>query len=249
MDPADDYDAIWRRDGATIWRAVYAYAGGRREVADDAVAEAFARAMARSNEVREPLAYLYRIAFRVASVELTRRTKEGDEMPEVATADPSTNGLPDVLRALKELTPAQRAAVYLHYRADMPVREIAYLTGMSSAAVKVHLMRGHDRLLDDLNDSRSLREAKGCPGERPSISTPLAWVSLPTYGGCCRGTFPIGCGRDLDRPVHARPTVARSPRSCGGRACRRRRRSAVRPRPGAPWSIAEPRPIPGRFVG
>ena len=52
-------------------------------------------------------------------------------MPEIATADPTQNGLPDLMRALKELTPAQRAAVYLHYRADMPVREIAHLTGMS----------------------------------------------------------------------------------------------------------------------
>jgi RNA polymerase sigma-70 factor, ECF subfamily len=152
VDPAHDYDAIWRRDGTTIWRAVYAYAGGRREVADDAVAEAFARAMARAEEVREPVAYLYRIAFRVAGAELTRRTKEAAEMPEVATADPSANGLPDVLRALKELTPAQRAAVYLHYRADMPVREIAYLTGMSSAAVKVHLMRGRRRLRELLGE-------------------------------------------------------------------------------------------------
>jgi RNA polymerase sigma-70 factor, ECF subfamily len=152
VDSAHDYDAIWRRNGTTIWRAVYAYAGGHREVADDAVAEAFARAMARSNEVREPLAYLYRIAFRVASAELTRRKKEGDEIPEIAIADPSANGLPDVLRALKELTPAQRAAVYLHYRADMPVREIAYLTGMSSAAVKVHLMRGRKRLRELLGE-------------------------------------------------------------------------------------------------
>jgi RNA polymerase sigma-70 factor, ECF subfamily len=152
VEPAHDYDAIWRREGTTIWRAVYAYAGGRREIADDAVAEAFARAMARSNEVREPVAYLYRIAFRVASAELTRRTKENAEMPEVAAVDPSANGLPDVLRALRDLTPAQRAAVYLHYRADMSVREVAHLTGMSAASVRVHLMRGRRRLRELLGE-------------------------------------------------------------------------------------------------
>jgi DNA-directed RNA polymerase specialized sigma24 family protein len=69
---AHDYDAIWRGSGATLWRAVYAYSGGRRDVADDAVAEAFARVMARGVEVRDPLAYLYRVAFRVASAELAR---------------------------------------------------------------------------------------------------------------------------------------------------------------------------------
>ena len=62
--------------------------------------------------------------------------------------DPSTNGLPDVMRALRELTPAQRAAVYLHYRVDLPVREVARLMGTSGAAVKVHLMRGRRRLRD-----------------------------------------------------------------------------------------------------
>jgi RNA polymerase sigma-70 factor (ECF subfamily) len=143
---AYDYDAIWRQSGATLWRAVYAYSGGRRDVADDAVAEAFARVMARGPEVRDPLAYLYRVAFRVASAELARSDREVAQVPEVAIADSTQNGLPDLLRALKELTPAQRAAVYLHYRADMPVRQIADLMGTSSAAVKVHLMRGRRRL-------------------------------------------------------------------------------------------------------
>jgi RNA polymerase sigma-70 factor, ECF subfamily len=143
---AHDYDAIWRTSGATLWRAVYAYSGGRRDVADDAVAEAFARVMARGDEVRDPLAYLYRVAFRVASAELARGGKEVAEVAEIATADPTQNGLPDLLRALKQLTPAQRAAVYLHYRADMPVRDVAQLMGTSTAAVKVHLMRGRRRL-------------------------------------------------------------------------------------------------------
>lgn len=147
MEDADahDYGLIWRESGATIWRAVYAYAGGRRDVADDAVAEAFARAMARGDEVREPVPYLYRVAFRVASAELARRSKEESDVPEIAVGA-SPNGLPDVLRALRELTPAQRAAVYLHYRVDLPVREVARMTGMSVASVKVHLMRGRRRL-------------------------------------------------------------------------------------------------------
>jgi RNA polymerase sigma-70 factor (ECF subfamily) len=152
MDDAHDYDAIWRGSGAAIWRAVYAYAGGRRDVADDAVSEAFARMMARGAAVREPEPYLYRVAYRVASAELARRGKEMADVPEIATGDPTQNGLPDLLAALRELTPAQRAAVYLHYRADLPVREVAHITGMSSAAVRVHLMRGRRRLAELLGD-------------------------------------------------------------------------------------------------
>ena len=49
MHDAHDYDAIWRGSGATLWRAVYADSGGLRDVADDAVAEAFARVMARGS--------------------------------------------------------------------------------------------------------------------------------------------------------------------------------------------------------
>ena len=154
MDDVHDYDVIWRESGATLWRSIFAYSGGRREVADDAVAEAFARAMARDADVRDPLAYLYRIAFRVASAELVRTKQETDAMPEMTaiTADPSANGLPDLLRALKELSPAQRAAVYLHYRADLPVRQIAHLTGMSLASVRVHLVRGRRRLRELLGE-------------------------------------------------------------------------------------------------
>jgi RNA polymerase sigma-70 factor, ECF subfamily len=147
-----DYDAIWRADGPTLWRAVYAFSGGRRDVADDAVAEAFARAMARDADVRDPRAYVYRIAFRVAGAEMARLRREASDMPEVAVPDPTQNGLPDLMRALSELTPAQRAAVYLHYRADLPVRQVAYLMGSSSAAVKVHLMRGRRRLAELLGE-------------------------------------------------------------------------------------------------
>jgi len=84
-----DFDEIWRADGPTLWRAVYGFTGGRRDVADDAVAEAFARAMARGGKVRDPLAYLFRIAFRVAGAELARRSKEVQDVPEVSLPDPT----------------------------------------------------------------------------------------------------------------------------------------------------------------
>jgi RNA polymerase sigma-70 factor (ECF subfamily) len=151
VEGAHDYDVIWRESGATLWRAVYAYTGGSRDVADDAVAEAFARVMMRGAEVREPLPYLYRVAFRVASTELQRRRKESSDVPELAV-EVSSNGLGDLFGALRELSPAQRAAVYLHYRADLPVRDVAKLLGMSSASVKVHLMRGRRRLRELLGE-------------------------------------------------------------------------------------------------
>ncbi|MGE5226682.1 MAG: RNA polymerase sigma factor [Planctomycetaceae bacterium] len=153
MDGAHDYDEIWRGSGATLWRAVYVYCGGRKDVADDAVAEAFARAIGRGDAVRDPLPYLFRVAFRVASAELARGGTEMGELHERSgTVDATLDGLPDLLRALRELSPSQRAAVYLHYRADLPVREVARLMGTSTAAVKVHLMRGRRRLAELLGE-------------------------------------------------------------------------------------------------
>jgi hypothetical protein len=62
-----DFEAIWYDISSTLWQAILAYSGGRRDVADDALAEAFARAIHRDGQVRDPRAYLYRVAFRIAS--------------------------------------------------------------------------------------------------------------------------------------------------------------------------------------
>jgi RNA polymerase sigma factor (sigma-70 family) len=146
-----DFDAIWREAGPAIWRAVLVYAGGRRTIADDAVAEAFARAIERTGSIRDPIPYLYRISFRVAADDL-RRTSSIAEPEDQAIHDTVEDT--DMLEALKRLTPTQRAAVYLHYRADLPVRDVARMLGTSSAVVRVHLMRGRRRLAGLLGDER-----------------------------------------------------------------------------------------------
>ena len=132
MHDAHDYDAIWRGSGGTLWRAVYAYSGGRRDVADDAVAEAFARVMARGAEVRIPARVPVPGGVPAPAPSSRGAGRRWPRCRRSRCADPTQNGLPDLLRALKELTPAQRAAVYLHYRADMPVRQVAQLMGTSS---------------------------------------------------------------------------------------------------------------------
>lgn len=148
-DAGHDFDAIWRDLGPTLWRAILAYSGGRRDVADDSVAEAFARGIERERQIRDPAPYLYRIAFRIAAVELRRdrgRHADGDGPFE------DEHPLIDLAPALRRLSPSQRAAVYLHYVADLSVREVATLMGTSSAAVRVHLMRGRRRLAGILGE-------------------------------------------------------------------------------------------------
>jgi len=110
------------------------------------VAEAFARALERADSIRDPIAWLYRTAFRIAAAELKRERTERPPLSSPAVAAIPPPGLADLLPALRQLSPAQRAAVVLHYEADLPVRDVARQMGTTVTAVKVHLFRGRRRL-------------------------------------------------------------------------------------------------------
>jgi RNA polymerase sigma-70 factor (ECF subfamily) len=139
---SDDFDRLYHDIAPTLWRAIYAYTGGRRAIADDAVAEAFARAMENRIPIRSPRAWLYRTAFRIAAAELRKERERREETDDVIV-EPE---LREVLEALKKLSPSQRAAVFLHYEADLPVREVARVMGSTEPAIRVHLHRGRARL-------------------------------------------------------------------------------------------------------
>jgi DNA-directed RNA polymerase specialized sigma24 family protein len=62
--PVED---LFRELAPRLWHTVLAYAGGRRDIADDAVSEAFARAIEHGADVRNPAHWLYRVALNIAS--------------------------------------------------------------------------------------------------------------------------------------------------------------------------------------
>jgi RNA polymerase sigma-70 factor (ECF subfamily) len=93
---------------------------------------------------------VFRTAFGVAGRELgrQRRLVAGD-VPETGAEDRSE--LPsDLTAALRLLSPDQRAVVFLHYFADLPVREVARLSGAPVATVKVRLHRARRLLRESL---------------------------------------------------------------------------------------------------
>jgi RNA polymerase sigma-70 factor (ECF subfamily) len=139
-----NYEQVLRDTAPGLWRTIYAFAAGRRAVADDAVAEAFARALERADQIRDPVAWLYRTAFRLATEDLRRERRKAEPEPEQPPCPAA--GLGALVPALPQLTPARRAAVVLHYEADLPVRDVARQMGTSVGAVKVHLFRGRRRL-------------------------------------------------------------------------------------------------------
>lgn len=141
--PAHDFERVFREHRPALWRTIYAFTGGRRDVTEEVVAEAFARALAHARHIREPLPWLYRTAFRLATAELGRDRRRGERDPD-AVVEPGEVG--EVMEALRALSPTQRAAVVLRYEAGFTVAEVAERLGMASPTVRVHLHRARKRL-------------------------------------------------------------------------------------------------------
>jgi RNA polymerase sigma-70 factor (ECF subfamily) len=139
-----DFDRLFREDGPGLWRTMVAFTGGRRDIAEEAVAEAFARALQHAPGIRDPIAWIYRTAFRIARDELKRDARRGETDQEASAEDAAGTG--ELLRALRQLSPNQRAAVVLRYEADLPVDEVARRMGIAAPTVRVHLHRGRARL-------------------------------------------------------------------------------------------------------
>jgi RNA polymerase sigma-70 factor (ECF subfamily) len=136
-------EQLYRDEGARLWRALVAFSGDR-ELASDAVAEAFAEAIGRGSHLRDPRRWVWRAAFRIAAGELKDRGRFGPPL-----ADPGYEmELPPagLVAGLSRLSPNQRAALVLHYYVGYPTKEIAGIIGSSPATVRVHLSQGRKRL-------------------------------------------------------------------------------------------------------
>ena len=136
---------LWSVYGGQLWRAMLVAAAGRRDLADDVTAEAFARLLANYESVREPQAWLYRTGYRLLVDEYRRQRRLGDGEREAA-AEVATELDPELIAALSRLDPKVRLCVFLHYFADLSVGEIAHLTGSTRTAVKVRLHRARTQL-------------------------------------------------------------------------------------------------------
>jgi RNA polymerase sigma-70 factor (ECF subfamily) len=135
---------LYRTHGDRLWRALLAFSGDR-DVASDALAEAFAQALRRGDAIRDPLRWIWRSAFRIAAGELKQRSEWKVLLPAGPSHDLAESGL-DLLAALGKLSPNQRGAVVLHHYAGYPIKEVAAILGSTPAAVRVHLLRGRKRL-------------------------------------------------------------------------------------------------------
>jgi len=143
-------EELYRAHGDRLWRALLGYTGDR-DIASDSVAEAFAQALRRGEAIQDPLRWIWRAAFRIAAGEL-KTTRRSTAPGRTSVSDESPDRRLDLLAALSKLSPKQRGAVILHHYAGYPVKEVAATLGSTSAAVRVHLLRGRKRLRELLEE-------------------------------------------------------------------------------------------------
>ena len=149
-----DFDETFRTSFEPMVRSL-ALACGNREVAADAVQDAFTRAYARWRRISrydDPTGWIRHVALnrvrdhfrhaergRRAVERLGGRAEVRSE--DLAPADPD-----DLLTTVAELPHQQRVAVSLFYVEQLSVHEVAEAMGLSEGAVKYHLHAGRERL-------------------------------------------------------------------------------------------------------
>jgi RNA polymerase sigma factor (sigma-70 family) len=148
-DTGTDWEAVYRAEAPKLWRALVLQTGSR-ELASDAVAEAFAQAMGRGDAVRKPGAWVWKSAFMIARGASRPPPEDPVAPPELTTSAPEQ--VMDLVRALARLSPMQRAATVLHYFGDYSLAETASILGSTRSAVGVHLFRARSKLRDELGD-------------------------------------------------------------------------------------------------
>jgi RNA polymerase sigma-70 factor (sigma-E family) len=154
---------VARKD--VVFRATLA-AGGDRQVAEDAVAEAFTRAYARWAQVRahpNPTAWVIRVALNAQRSWWRRVRREvlgampGAD-PAVTDTDPVSG---EVRAAVAALPRRQREVVALRVIADLSAEETADVLGISPGTVGVHLHRALAALRATLPSPRLTQSRRG----------------------------------------------------------------------------------------
>jgi RNA polymerase sigma-70 factor (ECF subfamily) len=149
-DLTDAVERSYRKQAERLWRALVLFCGDR-DVASDAVSEAFAQAIVRGPSIEDVDRWVWRSAFNIARGELKRRGRLTPGVIDLPTEVPIDTV--DIVRALAKLTPKQRASIVLHHYAGYSTRETAEIIGSTAGAVGMHLSRGRARLQALLGES------------------------------------------------------------------------------------------------
>jgi RNA polymerase sigma-70 factor (ECF subfamily) len=158
MRDASGFDAFYQATSRRILQHAYAVCGDLAE-AQDVVQEAYTRAWQRWSRIslyEDPEAWVRTVAWRVAANRwrsarrwLTARARLGPPEPDHGPGPDAVT----IEAALRRLPMPLRQAVVLHYLCDMPVVEVAAVTGSPVGTIKVRLSRARTALAGLLNDT------------------------------------------------------------------------------------------------
>ena len=147
------FSIFYGRTNRPLW-AYLLRVSGRRDVADDLLQESYCRfltAKLPEMDAAESRSYLFRIATNLLHDHWHRR-----EVPNTVNAsqsfkeDPETRT--DVRRALEQLKPRERQLLWLAHVEGFGHREIARLTGLKEASIRVLLFRARAELAGALRE-------------------------------------------------------------------------------------------------
>ena len=147
----DDIEPLFRAHYERLVRSL-ALACGDRELAADAVQEAFVRAHAKWRTLRhyeDPVGWVRRVALNLLTDAHRRSARKRRAVARLA-AEPVTVAAPrepDQLETLlASLPPQQRTAVALYYVDELSVAEVAAAMELAEGSVKSHLHDARRRL-------------------------------------------------------------------------------------------------------
>jgi len=158
----DEIRDLYAATAARLMAQLYAVTGDYG-AAQDAVHEAFVRALNRPGRVRQldnPEAWLRTVALNAARSQHRRRVlfdrllRSGRLHRQSSEPELSPDHVA-LVAALQRLPRAIRETVVLHHLGDLPVAEVAGALGCSVSAVKSRLVRGRQALARHLTDQES----------------------------------------------------------------------------------------------
>jgi RNA polymerase sigma factor (sigma-70 family) len=153
---ADFFQASWE----PCLRAVLAVAG-RQQLAEDQVAEAFARAWVSWRKIRRhpaPQAWVVRTALNAGASWWRRRRRELPLADHDLTAPGDLDSGLDatLLTAIWHLPPRQREVIALRICLDLDTATIARQLGIEAGTVRMHLSRGVTALRHELTPTKNM---------------------------------------------------------------------------------------------
>lgn len=159
MDRDEDFRNLFADESAQVTRTVYLIVqdqGRAEEITQDAFVQLF-RNWRKVVNYDRPGAWVRQVAIRRAINAVNRERRLAAALARwLPTLEPVVPEGPDVsvevMSALAQLAPRQRAALVLFYFEDRPVDEVAELLRCAPSTAGVHLHRGRERLAQLLTE-------------------------------------------------------------------------------------------------